>query len=229
MIEKGIGFQTLHESKTQEEKENEELNLFNALNPGDPGLSIGRLPLQLLPLLDKPKIGPRGATAPHTYDERTVTLSKTQQSNRFQHDGWQNWSEGKSMSKGGSERVSVCVCVSQISCMSSGGGWLGSPGPGATATSTTIPQVQLQLGDQVLFGRRLHGSAAARHPALAPPGLAAAKAQTHTHPNQNPEYLTQTSVEPCVPAVDTIWTHVIATDPAGLLFLLWTYPPPPLL
>lgn len=117
MIEKGIGFQTLHESKTQEEKENEELNLFNALNPGDPELSIGRLPLQLLPLLDKPKIGPRGATAPHTYDERTVTLSKTQQSNRFQHDGWQNWSEGKSMSKGGSERVSVCVCVSQISCM----------------------------------------------------------------------------------------------------------------
>lgn len=59
------------------------MDLFNALNLGDPGLSIGRLPPQLLPLLDKPKIELRGAIAPPLYDERTVILSKTQQSKRF--------------------------------------------------------------------------------------------------------------------------------------------------
>ena len=64
-------------SKTQEEKKNEEMSLFNALNLGGPGLAAGRFPLPPLLLLDTPEVGPRGGTAPPPYDKGMVFPLKT--------------------------------------------------------------------------------------------------------------------------------------------------------
>lgn len=41
IAEKGIGFKTSPDGKTQEEKENEEMSLFNAPNPREPELVAG--------------------------------------------------------------------------------------------------------------------------------------------------------------------------------------------
>ena len=73
----------LPDSKTQEEKENEKMSLFNALNPGDRGLAAERfLPPPPL-LLDTPEIGPRGVTAPPLYDKGMVSPLKIHQGTQF--------------------------------------------------------------------------------------------------------------------------------------------------
>ena len=69
----------LPDSKTQEEKENQDMNLFNALNPGDPGLAAGGFPLPLSPLLDTPEMESKGERAPPMYEEGMVSSLKTWQ------------------------------------------------------------------------------------------------------------------------------------------------------
>lgn len=66
----------LLDSKAQEEMENGEISLVNALIPGDTGLVARSSP----PLLATPKRGPREPIAPPTYDKQWVSTSKTHQS-----------------------------------------------------------------------------------------------------------------------------------------------------
>ena len=68
-----------HDSKTQEEEENEELSLVNALNPGEARLAAGRPALTPPPLLAIPELGPREPTGPPLYDKEQVSPSKTHQ------------------------------------------------------------------------------------------------------------------------------------------------------
>ena len=62
----------LPDSKTQEEKKNEEMSLINALNLGNTGLAAGRFPPPPPLLLDTPEIEPRGLTVPPLYDEGMI-------------------------------------------------------------------------------------------------------------------------------------------------------------
>ena len=63
----------LPNSKTQEEKENEEVGLFNGLNPGNPGLAAGRFFPVTTMLLGTPIIGPRGVTVQSLCNEGMVS------------------------------------------------------------------------------------------------------------------------------------------------------------
>lgn len=66
----------LPDSKTQELKENEEMNLFNALNRGIPGLAAESFPPPTPLLLDTPETGPTEATAILLCDEGMLFPAK---------------------------------------------------------------------------------------------------------------------------------------------------------
>ena len=70
---KEVASKPLPASRTQEEKENEEISLVNALNPGHTGLVAGRPPQSLPPLLDTPETGTREPIALPLYDEGGVS------------------------------------------------------------------------------------------------------------------------------------------------------------
>ena len=67
----------LPDSKTQEEKENEETGFINVLNPGNTGLVAGGPPPSPPSPLATPQIGPREPMAPPLYDEGWISPSNT--------------------------------------------------------------------------------------------------------------------------------------------------------
>ena len=81
--EVGSCLKTPPDSRMQEEMENEEISLINALNPGDAGLVAGRPPLSPLPLLHTPEIRSTEPMAPPLCDEGRISPSKTHQGARF--------------------------------------------------------------------------------------------------------------------------------------------------
>ena len=71
------------DSKTQEERENKEINLINILNPGDPGLVAGGAFSPPSPSQAAPEVGIKEPMAPPQCDEGWVSLSKTHHGTQF--------------------------------------------------------------------------------------------------------------------------------------------------
>ena len=80
MQRRELTLKPLPDSKTQGEKKNEEMSLFNALNLGNSELAEGRF-LPPPPLL--PETGPREVTTPPLYDEGMIFYLKTWQGTQF--------------------------------------------------------------------------------------------------------------------------------------------------